>query len=154
MSAGSIFVPAGEPSFLQPERFSPKCQASSYLVNMRRNSKGSSRWNAQVGQSPAALREWPQNNSTAREGGQIANAVDQKGRKRRKPNMTPAPLRGLPALPTRAKADSCSCLHALLPPLFHVWVCLPSSLSFPLHKGFISGVYTHPVRVAYRCNEA
>lgn len=77
--------------------------------------------------------------STARQGAPIANAVGQKGRKRRKPNI-PLPRRGgrVPSPPGPRRTAVAT--YTLCLPLFHPRACLLGSLSFPLHDGFISGL--------------
>lgn len=130
MSAGSVFVPAGNPSLLQPECFLPRCQASSYWwTGDRTGREGASDTHRLSNRRMLCSNDLTSASGTARGGAPSATTGDLTGRGRRKPNIPPAP-RGarVPSQPGSVWISVPS--YTLSLPLLHRQACLLSPLSF------------------------
>lgn len=119
MTAGSIFVPAGNPHPLQPECFSPECQASTYWWTWDRTASEAASKIAHIGQSHAALLQWPQQTALCQRAHRLQTPWTRRAGKQENPNALPKPQRGPSAFPATAQMDSCSSLYPLPPSFSH-----------------------------------
>lgn len=143
MSAGSVFVPAGNPSLLQPECFLLRCQASSYWwTGDRTGREGTSDTHRLGNHRMLCSNDLTSASSTAGEGAPSANTGDLTGRGRRKPNIPPAP-RGAQVL-SQPGPVWITVSSYMLPSSLPWQACLLSPLSFLPHDGFIFGVQACP----------
>lgn len=128
MSAGSLFVPAGNPSLL-PHFL--RCQTSRYWWTGDRTGREGASDMHRLGKPQDALHHHLTSaRSTARGGEPSTNTGDLSGRGRRKPNISPAP-RGasVPSQPGTTWIFVSS--YTLSLPLFHKQACLLISPFLP-----------------------
>lgn len=143
MTAGSIFVPAGNPHPLQPECFSPECQASTYWWTWDRTaSEAASKMHILGNRMLLCFNDLSkQHCARGHTDCKHRGPEGQENKKTQTLSLSPrgAPVPSLPQLRWTAVAP-----YILSLPLFHMQACLLNSFSFPLHDGFISGVYVCP----------
>lgn len=138
------FCTCWKPSLPQPERFLPRCRASScWWTGVRAGKEGAGDTHRLGNRRMLCSSDLTSASGTAREGAPSASTGDLTGRGRRKTNIPPAPREARvhsQPVPTWISVLS----HTLSLPLFHGPACLLSPLIFLLHDGFISGVQACP----------